>query len=258
MQEIIDQYNNIVISLNLLTQFYKNQLTRSEASFQYLLNRGLKTETIYKFNLGYCSNDIELYKFLENNPLDTDSLVEIGILSKDSNDILHEKLVERIVFPIYDLNGDTIAFSGRTLNDNPIKYLNSSNSPVFRKSFNLYGLYHAYKEIEERKFVLIVEGNFDVLAISQTGLFNVVAPLGTALTNEQVLILKHFTNNIFTWFDNDDAGQKATERAVELLKSVGVNHYILPNVEGIKDANEFLQKYPKTEFFEIVKSSQRV
>lgn len=258
MQEIIDQYISITINLNLLTEFYKNQLLTSEIPFKYLLNRGIEQETIHKFNLGYCAGDYELYDYLGDHLLDTDKLVEVGVLSKDTNDVVHEKMVERIVFPIYDLNGDTIAFSGRTLNDNPIKYLNSPNSPVFRKSFNLYGLYHAYKEIEERKFVLIVEGNLDVLSISQTGLFNVVAPLGTALTKEQVLILKHFTNNIFTWFDNDNAGQKATERAVELLKSVGVNHYVLPNVEGIKDANEFLQKYPKTEFFEIVKSSQRV
>lgn len=221
------------------------------AALEYLKERGVTDESIEKFRLGFAPSDrFWLHRFLKRKSYSPEFLAESGLFSKKYREI--SLYSSRIIFPILSKNNSVIAFGGRALGDNMPKYLNSPESDIFKKSSELYGLNIAMKEIRKSNFVYIVEGYMDVIAMNQGGLENVVAPLGTALTENHASVLRKNCSRVVLLFDGDAAGLKATEKgAFTCEKSkLSCDVIILPkNTDPAdilkKDGAEALKKYLK-------------
>ncbi|MCS7214987.1 MAG: DNA primase [Thermodesulfovibrio sp.] len=229
------------------TYYYMEQLKSSEKAKQYLEKRGINQETIEVFKIGYAPSERNfLYKFLKEKNFD-DILINSSGLVSNSNDFFRN----RIIIPIHDLTGRVIGFGGRLIDsgsDLP-KYINSPDTPIFKKGENLFGLWHSKQYIREKGYVIVVEGYIDVILCHQYGFKNAVAPLGTALTQEQLEKtkrilnnLKKFTNKILLIFDGDEAGLYAAQKSLLPIFYGGfiAKIVLLPEKE---DPASFLQKY---------------
>ncbi len=218
-------------------------LTNSDAGrrpLDYLKNRGLSGDTIESFLLGYSPSDPEwLHGFLGKKGYSSDFLAETGLFSRKRQSFC--LFTDRIIFPIRSRTGDIIAFGGRALSDRGPKYLNSPESLVFKKSDELYGLDLALPSIRASGTFVAVEGYMDVIALHQAGEHRAVAPLGTALTEHHVRILKRYAERAKLLFDNDAAGAKAIERAAILCERDGIANEVV-ELEGAKDPAEILQE----------------
>lgn len=229
------------------TYFYMEQLKNSEKAKQYLKNRGINEETIEIFKIGYAPQERNsLYNFLKEKNFD-ESLINSSGLVSNSYDFFRN----RIIIPIHDLTGRVIGFGGRLIDSTSElpKYINSPDTPIFKKGENLFGLWHAKQYIREKGYVIVVEGYIDVILCHQYGFKNVVAPLGTALTQEQLEKtkrifnnLKKITNKILLIFDGDEAGVTAAQRSLLPLFYGGFITKIVLLPEG-EDPASFLQKY---------------
>ena len=224
--------------------FYFRQLVSGpdKRGLQYFAGRKLRPETIKKYGLGYApsgwhtlSTHLHSLGFTNREMLAAD-VVRLG---KDEKSV-YDTFRERVIFPIIDLRGHVIAFGGRLLGDGSPKYLNTSETPVFQKKRNLFSLNFAKNSPLKR--MILAEGYMDVIAINQAGFENVVATLGTSLTGEQARILKTYADDVIIAYDSDSAGQKATQRAINLLSEAGLNTRII-KMEGAKDPDEFLKKF---------------
>jgi len=195
----------------------------------YLAERGIRPDTIERFGLGYApgGGDV-LARHLRAQALPLDDAVTAGLVMRRASGGLLDRFRERLIFPIADLRGRVIAFGGRVLpgtpttGDPPPKYLNSPESPIFHKSRNLYGLALARDAIRERGRVAVVEGYLDVIAVAQAGIGEVVAPLGTALTVDQLAIVSRFTERVIACFDGDPAGRRAAARSFPAFIDAGL------------------------------------
>lgn len=183
----------------------------------YIKNRGLKEKTIKEFSLGYAPNNRHALKeFLASNGLYENESVKAGLLIfQEDQGTTYDRFRNRLMFPIADSRGRVIAFGGRALDDQPAKYMNSPETPLFIKGRQLYNLTNALKSAREKKEIIVVEGYMDTIALAEAGIENVVAPLGTALTEEQLQILWKVSNEPVLCFDGDRAGQGAALRAVD-------------------------------------------
>lgn len=224
--------------------FYFRQLVSGpdKRGLQYFAGRKLRPETIKKYGLGYApsgwhtlSTHLHSLGFTNREMLAAD-VVRLG---KDEKSV-YDTFRERVIFPIIDLRGNVIAFGGRILGDGSPKYLNTSETPVFQKKRNLFSLNFAKNSPLKR--MILAEGYMDVIAINQAGFENVVATLGTSLTGEQARTLKTYAEDVIIAYDSDSAGQKATQRAINLLGEAGLNTRII-KMEGAKDPDEFLKKF---------------
>jgi DNA primase len=192
---------------------------QAEEARAYLQRRGVTRETLDAFQLGYAPSDREwLFRFLTQKSYSADFLGRVGLFIDNARGRGGALFANRIMFPIANARGEVIAFGGRALGDGQPKYLNSPETPFFRKGENLFGIDKAGPAIRQAGFFIIVEGYMDVLAMHQAGIANCVAPLGTALTEQQVRTLKRWAGKGLLLFDGDAAGQKATARGVELLE----------------------------------------
>ncbi|MCX7723912.1 MAG: DNA primase [Thermodesulfovibrio sp.] len=229
------------------TYFYIEQLKNSEKAKNYLKKRGINQETIEIFKIGYApSEKNSLYNFLKEKNFD-DALINSSGLVSNSVDFFRN----RIIIPIQDLTGRVIGFGGRLIDsesDLP-KYINSPDTPIFKKGAHLFGLWHSKQYIREKGYVIVVEGYMDVILCHQYGFRNVVAPLGTTLTQEQLEKtkrilnnLKKFTNKILLIFDGDEAGVYAAQKSLIPIFYSGfiAKIVLLPEKE---DPASFLQKY---------------
>jgi len=205
-------------------------------ALSYLKKRKLATETIKEFSIGYAPQGFDLKKLLLTKGFTTAELTKAG--SPD-------RFYNRIIFPIFDVLGQTIGFTGRILGDGEPKYLNSPETPLFNKSRVLYGLNLAKGHIKEKDFVVLVEGQMDVVALYQAGVRNVVASSGTAITETQLQILSKYTPNFLLAFDADASGEKATKKVIELLLKLDLNSKVI-NFGEFKDAGELFEKKPET------------
>jgi DNA primase len=206
----------------------------------YFRSRDLKETTIKHFGLGYADADrFSLCNHLKSLGFKNSEIVSANLAfqSKHSNAI-YDRFNDRVMFPIIDLRGNVIAFGGRVLTDEKPKYLNTSDTPVFKKSVNLFSLNNA-KNTGERTLILC-EGYMDVIAVNQAGIQNAVATLGTALTPEQALLMKRYADEVIICYDSDEAGQKATNRAIGLLRNAGLSVKVIAIPQG-KDPDEFLR-----------------
>ncbi len=211
-----------------VAQFYHERLLSpaGKSAREYLEKRGVNETTIKNAYLGYASSEwADLYDFLAEKQAPLDTAEELGLIRRkagtaaDSSGRAHYDLFrDRVMFPVTDTRGRVIAFGGRALGETEgPKYLNSSESPVFKKGSHLFGIFFAQKEIRAEDRCVVVEGFMDCLALQQAGIGYTVATLGTALTERQVAILKRFTKNIVLLFDGDSAGREAQARAMEIF-----------------------------------------
>lgn len=246
-----------ILEINRETaNFYFKQLVSGDdkKGLKYFINRGLKPETIKKYGLGYAPASWDsLYKHLSKFGYSNQEMITAGVrtVSRNNNNI-YDTFRERVIFPIIDLRGNVIAFGGRTLGDGVPKYLNTGDTLVFKKSRNLFSLNFA-KNHPVRKLIL-AEGYMDVISINQAGFENVVATLGTALTPDQARLMKHYADEVIISYDSDNAGQKATQRAINLLGEAGINARII-KMNGAKDPDEFIKKFGAQRFKMLLENS---
>jgi DNA primase len=227
-----------------------------EAGLAYLKDRGLSDKTITTYGLGFAPDSWDSLKnHLLKKGFSFEEMVSAAVLVKGRNGSYYDQFRNRVMFPIIDLRGNVIAFGGRVLDDSKPKYLNSADTPVFKKSRNLFSLNFAKTQIDNR--LILAEGYMDVISIYQAGFHNVVATLGTALTPEQARLMSQYAKEIVIAYDSDEAGQAATHRAVNLLDEVGVTTKVL-TLSGAKDPDEYIKKYGATRFKLLVEGANNV
>ena len=222
-------------------QFVTNLFSDTgSAAKDYLLKRGVDEQTMVKFGIGFALNDwTSILNKLEDGEKAT--ALQLGIIGSKQNRS-YDKFVNRVIFPIIDLNRHVIGFGGRTLTaDKGPKYLNSSDSVIFHKKDHLYGLNIAADNIRKKDRAVLVEGYMDVVSMHQAGIDEAVASLGTALTEEQVKLLKRFTRNIVLSYDSDAAGKQATFRAIQRIVKQGLSPRVV-DLGDCKDPDELIIK----------------
>ncbi|AEF16864.1 DNA primase [Thermoanaerobacterium xylanolyticum LX-11] len=211
-----------------------------QAALKYLYDRGIDDITIKRFGLGFSPpSGLELLKYLKRRNYNTDVLVSAGLVSKSSTGSYYDRFKNRVMFPIIDEKNNVIGFGGRVMDDAKPKYLNTPETVVFKKGKTLYGINYAKKSKED--MFIIVEGYMDAIALYQSGLDNVVASLGTALTLEQGRLIKKYKNTVVISYDADEAGIEATMRGLNLLDELDLNVNILTVPNG-KDPDEYVRK----------------
>lgn len=237
-------------------RFFHNTLAKSpdgEKGRRYFAERQLSPATITKYGLGYAPDDWhKLSNHLKSQGYTEDELITANLCAKSKNGGIYDLFRDRAIFPIIDLRGNVIAFGGRIIDGSGPKYLNSSDTPVFKKSRNLFSLNFAKKSEEKR--LILAEGYMDVIAINQAGFENVVATLGTALTQEQARLMSQYAEEIIIAYDSDGAGQNATHKAINLLSEVGVRTKII-RMEGAKDPDEYIKKFGAARFRQLLDKS---
>ena len=233
------------INKDIMMFFYRNLLTDKRPQ-DYLIKRGLKSKIVNTFMLGYAKDSWDdLLNFAESRGYDVKDLEKLGLISKSKKSTYYDKYRNRLIFPIIDIYGRVIGFGGRAIDNAMPKYLNSSESEVFKKRYNLYGL-NVYKKQNSRDIVL-VEGYMDVIALHNHGLYIAVASLGTALTKEQANLINRYADNIYICYDSDQAGIKATERAINIFDQEGITVNVM-SLESGMDPDDFVRTYGKDAF----------
>lgn len=213
---------------------------RGQSGLNYLRGRALSDRTIRHFGLGFADDDWNsLCNHLKNKGFSEYEIYSANLAFKRKNgNGIYDRFVNRVMFPIIDLRGNVIAFGGRIMTDEKPKYLNTSDTPVFKKSENLFSLNNA--KSSDTRTLILCEGYMDVIALNQAGFTNAVATLGTALTNEQAVLMKRYADEVIICYDADGAGQKATARAIDILRNAGLPIKILTVPSG-KDPDEFIR-----------------
>lgn len=221
---------------------------------EYFVSRGLTSATVKRFGLGYSPGGNLLRKHLRELGFSYDEMLAGYICgrSRDGNSY-YDYFRGRVMFPIIDVTGNVVAFGGRVLDDSLPKYLNSSDTPAFKKSRTLFALNYAKANCAER--LILCEGYMDVIALHAAGFGNAVATLGTAITPEHARLMKKYTPEVVIAYDSDEAGQRAADKAFRLLGEVGMNARIL-KMEGAKDPDEFIKKFGAAAFKRIVEESR--
>lgn len=228
-------------------EFYHQNLYRPEAKIaqEYVKKRKLSNETLKSYKIGFSGKFDELYNALSKEGFKEQEILESGLVNKNENGKYIDRYRNRLMFPICDIRGRVIAFGGRVLDDSKPKYINSPENIVYSKGRHLFGLNVAKKH--DLKKILIVEGYMDVISLHQRGITNVVAALGTALTQSQGWLLRRNAEQIILGFDSDGAGQNAILRSIEILQNMGCDMRIL-QMEGAKDPDEYVIKYGNARF----------
>ncbi len=244
------------------SEFYKNELFTNEKSIKaknYLKDRGLSGIEVKNFNLGFVTEDIDYYEKLKKN-FDEEIIKETGLFYFDEKRKKYiSRFRNRIIFPINNISSNIIGFGGRILDENKnlAKYINSPETPFFKKGSNLYNLDKARKLSNKLDDVYLVEGYMDVIGLSKSGIENTVANLGTALTSKQIQILNQFYNHIIICFDGDQSGYKAALRAAENiideLKPDKKISFLL--LEDNLDPDNFVNKFGKDKFLDFSNKS---
>ena len=239
----------------IAARFFFNNLTKqSNPGYTYIRKRGISDETIRHFGLGYSLDSWNaLHRHLQSKGIKDEDMLKLGLITQGKKGI-YDKFRGRLMFPIFNPQGKVIGFGGRALGDEMPKYLNSSESDVFLKKNNLYALNFTKKNISDDNQALIVEGYMDVISLYQSGIQNVVASLGTALTDNQCQLITRYTKNVVLSYDSDAAGIKAALRGIEVMRASHANVRIL-QVTGGKDPDEFVKKHGKEDFIKLVNSA---
>ena len=224
-------------------RFYHKQLysPSGKQALSYLRGRGLTEKTIIHFGLGYSPSDrFELVNHLRSKGFSNAEIIQANLANESRKGNPFDRFSDRVMFPIIDLRGNVIAFGGRIMSDIKPKYLNTSDTLVFNKSRNLFAMQFAKNKADGR--LILVEGYMDVIALHQAGFENAVATLGTALTQEQAMLIKRYCDEVIICYDADEAGQKATARAISILRPTGLRIKIVTVPSG-KDPDEFIKSY---------------
>jgi DNA primase catalytic core len=219
---------------NIACAFFRSSLERSAKAKEYLANRGLTTEAIERYKLGYAPDGWDgLLNHLAEQRIAIGDAVKAGLLvARESSTGFYDRFRDRLIFPIVDASERIIAFGGRSFGDEQPKYLNSPETPLFAKNRTLYGLNIARKAIPDDGRAIVVEGYMDAITAQSAGFVNTVATLGTALTEEHVNVISRFTKNVVLAFDSDSAGMKAALRSAPIFEQAGFNVRILNMPKG--------------------------
>ena len=222
--------------------FYHENLYKPTAKMaqEYVKKRKLNNSTLKEFLIGYSGNFNELYNFLKSKGFSDEAILASDLVNKNDRGQYIDRFRHRLMFPIQDVRGRIIAFGGRVLDDSKPKYINSPENLVYSKGRHLFGLYNAKKH--DTKKILIVEGYMDVISLHQRGITNVVASLGTAMTEAQGRLLRRSSEQIVLGYDADGAGQEAIIRGLEILRNLGCDVRVL-QISGAKDPDEYVTKY---------------
>lgn len=247
----------ILLEINkAAAQYFYVQLLRPQGghALTYLKDRKLSDDTIKAFGLGYSNKySDDLYKYLKSKGYKDDMISQAGLISIDEKYGVHDKFWNRVMFPIMDVNSRVIGFGGRVMGDAKPKYLNSSETIIFDKSRNLYGLNRARKS--RKPYFLLCEGYMDVISLHQAGFTNAVASLGTALTPGHAALIKRYVNEVYLTYDSDEAGTKAALRAGPILREVGITAKII-RMEPYKDPDEFIKNLGAEAFEERIQKAR--
>ena len=254
-QEVLYDINTEV------ARYFSNNLlhdAEGEIARNYFQKRNLKVQTMRSFGLGYAHNGYEnLVNFLKEKKIDLEKALQLGLIGRNNDGRVYDKLAGRIIFPIFSPNGRVVAFAGRKLreDDSGGKYINSPESIIYIKGRILYGLSHAKDDIRKIDKAIIVEGYMDLISLHQAGVKNVVAVSGTALTDDQAQLLSRYTKNVVLLFDADAAGIKASMRSIEILlkRDFDVKISTLPKSE---DPDSYVTKFGKDSFDDIIKRAE--
>ena len=233
-------------------KYYYENLYKPESKIaqEYIKKRKLSNETLKSFQIGFSGKFDELYRELKKQGFEEREILESGLVNKNERGQYIDRYRNRLMFPICDVRGRVIAFGGRVLDDSKPKYINSPENVVYSKGRHLYGL-NVAKKYDIKKKLLIVEGYMDVISLHQREIHNVVASLGTALTQQQGYLLRNNTEQIILSYDSDEAGQTAKVRAMEILQNMGCDIRVL-QMEGAKDPDEYVIKYGNARFQNLV------
>ena len=250
---------NLYDLMQEIASFYQAQLPLNIPAQSYLQQRGLSPEIIERFQIGYVPNamDTVLRQFGKNRE-EQKKLFDLGMLSRNDRGNVYDKFRNRIMFPIRDKRGRTVAFGGRVLTDEKPKYLNSPETITYHKGNELYGLYEALQINDEPEKLLVVEGYMDVVALAQFGVDYAVASLGTSTTSEQIQLLFRSTEQVICCYDGDRAGRDAAWRALEnalpyLEDGRQIKFIFLPDGE---DPDTYIRQYGKEKFEEYIDQAQ--
>ena len=245
-------------------RYYNSVLNSPEGKLaaEYVTKRAITPRTVRIFGLGAAPDSWDsLIKAMTEKGYSKRELIDAGLVSTGKNGHIYDKFRNRLMLPVIDVRGDVIAFGGRTLDGSEPKYLNSPETMLFSKRRSLYGINLAKNS--KRGSIVLVEGNIDVITLHQAGIDNAVATMGTALTTEQTRLISRYAKEIVICYDNDPAGQKATQRAIELLKNseftVKVLHLPDRIVDGKQvkiDADDFIRLYGAPAFEKLMRGSE--
>ena len=242
----MQKLKNTIYDINRDTaRFFHSYLMSPDGKWalDYLYGRGLTLKTIKHFGLGAAPDSWDaLIKHLKSKGYRESDMIAANVVGKSQRGSLYDRFRKRVMFPIINIRGNIIAFSGRAMpgeDKQGGKYVNTADTPVYKKSANLFGMNFAKNACAER--VILVEGNMDVISLHQSGFTNTVAPLGTAFTTEQANLLARYTKEIVLMLDADAAGQKAIKRATELLQNTGLSVRVVVIPDG-KDPDEYIKK----------------
>lgn len=250
----LSQKKDLLYRVNVeAAKFFFSNLMNNQQAKEYFLNRGIKESTIKKFGLGYANDSWNnLIFYLRRKGINDNLLEEAGLISVNKEKgRKYDRFRNRVMFPVFDYQGRVIGFGGRVLDDSKPKYLNSPETLVFQKGTNLYGLNFALKHNISERYFIIVEGYMDLISLHQYGITNVVASLGTALTINQARLLKRYADKVVISYDADIAGQMATLRGLEVLRTAGFDVRVL-NIPQGKDPDEYVRSNGRDAFLKLV------
>lgn len=222
--------------------FYTNLIKGDDkAGLSYFADRKLLPQTIKKYGLGYAPDSWDkLTKLLSSKGYSNDEITDAWLGARSKKGSIYDIFRKRVMFPIVDLRGNIIGFGGRVLDGSQPKYLNTSQTPVFEKGSNLFSMNFAKNA--ETKRIILCEGYMDVIAVNQAGFENAVATLGTAITPNQARLISHYAEEVVIAYDSDNAGQKASQKAINHFSDVGIRTRII-RMEGAKDPDEYIKKF---------------
>lgn len=249
--------------VNAWAQQYFSQMLHEHVEgktvgMRYFIERGFREDTIRKFQLGYSLDQRDaLYQQALRKGYKKEYLEKTGLVIAYENGNVNDRFRGRVIFPVHSLSGKVVAFGGRVLkkDEKTAKYVNSPESPIYHKSNELYGIYFAKQAIVKADRCYLVEGYTDVISMHQSGVENVVASSGTALTHGQIRLIHRFTNNITVLYDGDAAGIKAAIRGIDLLLDEGMNVKVVLLPDG-EDPDSFARSHSATEFTEFIRQHE--
>ncbi len=234
-------------------KFYHNLLFSKDGMLarKYLEKRGVSQEIIEEFKIGYApASGNVFFEIARDEGFSPEEIEKAGLAINADGEYI-DKFRGRVMFPIKDAYGKIIGFGGRVLDDREPKYMNSPETPIFKKNQTLYGLDIAKEYIRREDYAILVEGYMDLISLHQYGIKNVVASLGTSLTEGQAQLLSRYTKNVYIFYDADESGKKAADRAIDVLLKAGIYPKILLPEEG--DPDEFIRKEGKEGFEKLLK-----
>ena len=255
----MQKLKNTIFEINRETaRFYHTYLMSPEGKWalDYLTGRGLSIATIKHFGLGAAPDGWDnLIKHLKSLGYSISDMIQANVVGKSQRGTYYDRFRKRVMFPIINIRGKVIGFSGRAMPGEDKaggKYVNTSDTPVYKKSENLFAMNYAKNHCDER--VILVEGNMDVISLHQAGFENVVAALGTSFTDEQAKLLSRYTKEIILIMDSDAAGQKAVRRAGEILQNTGLDIRVVVLPDG-KDPDEYIKKHGAARFKALIEGA---